>query len=378
MKKKVIVAGHACLDITPVFSHIKSVNNLSDMLSPGKLIQMDGVDIHTGGLVSNTGLAMKKLGAEVCLIAKIGKDSFGKIIESIYKEHGVKYELIIDENGATSYSVVLAIPRIDRIFLHDPGANNTFSFEDIQKKKVEDVVLFHFGYPPLMKKMYDNNGEELVGMMRYLKEQDITTSMDLAAVDADSEAGCIDWETILGRVLPYVDFFVPSIEEVCFMLDKPKYYEWVKRANGEDITKVLDIEVDIKPLADKCMKLGVKVLLLKCGSLGFYFKTQSMESLKEIGSRIELDYNDWVDKEGFETSYVPREVISATGAGDTTIAAFLAAMLKGYSFEMCIHLAAAAGACCVESYDAISGLKTLEELEQKIALGWEKRETKRC
>lgn len=378
MKKKVVVAGHVCLDITPMFPHIKSVNNLSDILSPGKLIQMDGVDIHTGGLVSNTGLAMKKLGAEVCLIAKIGKDSFGKIIESIYKEHRVKYELIIDGNGATSYSVVLAIPRIDRIFLHDPGANNTFSFEDIQKKKIEDTALFHFGYPSLMKRMYDNNGEELVRMMRYLKEQNIVTSMDLAAVDADSEAGRIDWETILNRVLPYVDFFAPSIEEVCFMLDKPKYYEWVKRANGEDITKVLDIEVDIKPLANKCIKLGVKVLLLKCGAPGFYFKTQSKESLKEIGSRIELDCNGWADKEGFETSYVPREVISATGAGDTTIAAFLAAMLKGYSFEMCIHLAAAAGASCVEAYDAISGLKTLKELEQKIALGWEKREIKRC
>ena len=50
--------------------------------------------------------------------------------------------------------------------------------------------------------------------------------MDMAAVDADSEAGRADWEAILKRVLPYVDFFVPSVEELCFMLDRPRYESW--------------------------------------------------------------------------------------------------------------------------------------------------------
>lgn len=71
-RSKVIVAGHACIDITPVFpdkqmkkdtkeeiGSAHAANLLSKVLIPGKLVQMKGVDINPGGAVSNTGLAMK-------------------------------------------------------------------------------------------------------------------------------------------------------------------------------------------------------------------------------------------------------------------------------------------------------------------------------
>ena len=60
----------------------------------------------------------------------------------------------------TSYSVVLAIPGVDRIFLHNPGTNNFFDSKDLSIDSLEDVALFHFGYPTLMKKMFENEGME--------------------------------------------------------------------------------------------------------------------------------------------------------------------------------------------------------------------------
>ena len=59
-----------------------------------------------------------------------------------------------------------------------------------------------------------------------------------------------------------------------------------------------------------------------------------------------------------------------TGAGDTCIAAFLKKMADGEELEECLRMAAAAGACCVASYDAIGGLRTMEEMERKINNGW--------
>ena len=50
MKKKVIAAGHICLDITPVFPG-KKVDQLTDILSPGKLLNVNEADVHTGGSV---------------------------------------------------------------------------------------------------------------------------------------------------------------------------------------------------------------------------------------------------------------------------------------------------------------------------------------
>lgn len=377
MGKKVIVAGHACLDITPLFPQNQQAAKLGNILSPGKLIQMEGVDIHAGGAVSNTGMAMKMLGADVCLMAKTGNDEFGKIISDIYAAQGADSGIIVQEGQNTSYSVVLALPGIDRIFLHDPGCNHTFSFEDLPKEKLLGTDLFHFGYPPLMKKMYEDTGSELVRMMKYMKTQGTATSLDLAFVDGESDAGRADWKEILSRVLPYVDFFVPSIEELCFMLDRDRYEAWKTRAGGEDISFSLDVRRDIRPLADKCMELGAKVLLLKCGAPGLYYRTTEVKRLEGLETALGISAEDWSDREGFEASYQPERVLSGTGAGDTTIAAFLTAMLEGYPFEMCIHLAAAEGASCVEAYDALGGIRPLKELASRIEKGWKKQNFRR-
>lgn len=377
MGKNVIVAGHACLDITPLFPQNQQAAKLGNILSPGKLIQMEGVDIHAGGAVSNTGMAMKMLGADVCLMAKTGSDEFGKIISDIYAAQGADSGIIVQEGQNTSYSVVLALPGIDRIFLHDPGCNHTFSFEDLPKEKLLGTDLFHFGYPPLMKKMYEDTGSELVRMMKYMKAQGTATSLDLAFVDGESDAGAADWKEILSRVLPYVDFFVPSIEELCFMLDRDRYEAWKTKAGDEDISFSLDVQRDIRPLADKCMELGAKVLLLKCGAPGLYYRTTEVKRLEGLETALGISAEDWSDREGFEASYQPERVLSGTGAGDTTIAAFLTAMLEGYPFEMCIHLAAAEGASCVEAYDALGGIRPLKELASRIEKGWKKQNFRR-
>ena len=88
-------------------------------------------------------------------------------------------------------------------------------------------------------------------MFREVKSLGVLTSMDMAAVDESSPAGNADWESILKRVLPYIDFFVPSAEELAYMIDRERYYEWQERAAGKDITSVLKVEEDIRPLAEK-------------------------------------------------------------------------------------------------------------------------------
>ena len=371
MKKKVVVAGHICLDITPVFPE-KKVDQLSDILSPGKLIHMGAADVHTGGCVANTGLAMKLLGADVTLMCKLGKDAFGQMVMNLLGDYHVNCSVICSENEATSYSVILAVPGIDRIFLHNPGANNTFMAKDISREVLEETALFHFGYPSLMRNMYRNDGEELLNVMKCAKEAGCATSLDMASVDPNSDAGIVDWEKILEKVLPYVDFFVPSVEELCYMLDRERFIEWQKRAAGRDITEILDIETDVKPLARQCMDFGTKVLLVKCGAPGMYYRTVDKLSLGQVSERIELNIDNWADKEGFEKSYVPDRVLSGTGAGDTSIAAFLTAMLEGYPVERVLQLATGTGASCVAAYDALSGLKSLEQLEEKIDAGWAK------
>ena len=112
--------------------------------------------------------------------------------------------------------------------------------------------------------------------------------------------------------------------------------------------------------------------MLKCGAPGIYYRTATRDKLESIAPRLGLDASVWADKEGFEKSYKPDAVLSGTGAGDTSIAAFLTAMLEGSTPEECVQLATATGACCVAAYDSLSGLKPLKELRERIADAWEK------
>lgn len=366
--KKIVSAGHVCLDITPVFPPEKDYGKLSDLLVPGQLINVNAADIHPGGSVSNTGLALKLLGNDVCLLGKVGNDAFGEMIRSIFASYGAS-GLVADQSSSTSYSVVLAVPGNDRVFLHDPGANDSFRCADIPEDVLEEAKLFHFGYPSLMKQMYDREGEELEEMFRRAKEKGIATSLDFAAIDPDSGAGHVDWDVILKRVLPFVDFFVPSFEELCFMLDRERYERLSEK--GGDMTDGLDLWSEAAALAERALNMGCRAVLIKCGTSGMFCKTGSRQQMEHVGERLRLDAALWSDYEGVQPCFRADIVRSGTGAGDTSIAAFLTAVIMGKTPEESVRLAAAQGACCVTAYDALGGLKSIEELEARIHAGWE-------
>ena len=362
---KVIAAGHICLDITPVFPNRREYSGVGELLVPGKLIQMDPADVHTGGSVANTGLALKILGNDVTLMGKVGDDAFGGMVRSILAQYGAD-GLLVDPDNSTSYSVVLAVPGVDRIFLHNPGANDTFTGNDIPEEALEETVLFHFGYPPLMRKMYENGGKELAELFARVKAKGIATSLDFAAVDPSSKAGQVDWQALLREVLPNVDFFVPSFEELCLMLDRNNYDRLTSL--GGDMIDHLNMDRDVKPLAQKLLDMGAKAVLIKCGTAGMYYRSGEMAG---VGARLELDAVRWSHQEGIQPCFKADIVRSATGAGDTSIAAFLTGILRGKTPQECAALAAAEGACAVTSYDALGGLKPIEELEARIAAGWQ-------
>ena len=156
------------------------------------------------------------------------------------------------------------------------------------------------------------------------------------------------------------------------MLDRRRYDDWQKRAAGADITTIINIEQDVAPLAEELLSLGSSVVLLKCGAPGMYCCTADKDKLDVLGQKLGRSFFGWDNRSVFESSYKPEIVRSGTGAGDTSIAAFLLAAVKGYDFERCLQLCTGTGAMCVSAYDALGGLIPLQELEKKIDDGWEK------
>lgn len=371
--KKIVVAGLVCLDITPQW-RIDTKFDMHACLQPGKLIRTKGVTISAGGAVANTGLGLAKLGANVHLMYMVGEDSFGDLIKQEMDACGVPSTCVITKEEATGYSMVIAVPGYDRILLHDVGANDIMTSDVFDYSVIQDASLFHFGYPQSMRQFYLEDAAELVKMYRRVHGMGVATSLDMALADSSSESGRVNWRKVIQNVLPYVDFFEPSLEELYCSMDRENYEKLNEEARkqGKEILELLPRE-EIQSMADQLIDWGGRVILIKCGSQGMYLRTASQERLDQIGGDLAKNLQGWGNQKIWMPCFRVDMVRSGTGAGDTSIAGFLYAMQRGFPVERCVELAAATGAICVTSYDALSAIVPLDEINAKIEAGWEKR-----
>jgi len=316
-----VVAGHICLDIIPEFPP------QGGTLEPGKLIKMGPATISTGGAVSNTGLALHRLGIPTQLMGKIGDDLIGRAILDFIGPT-LAAGMIVAPGETSSYTVVINPPGVDRTFLHCTGANDTFTAADIDAQKLTGARLFHFGYPTLMQRIYNDGGRTMTQIFQQARQAGLTTSLDMSYPDPNSAAGQVDWPAWLQRVLPHVDIFSPSLDEMQLMLHT---------------------QAAAPAIARQLCGWGAKITGLKMGANGLFVR--------------------WPDRE-LHAPCFRVNVAGTTGAGDATIAGFLAGYLRGLTPEKTMTLAAAVGACCCEAPDATTGIRSWDETWQRIQSGW--------
>jgi sugar/nucleoside kinase (ribokinase family) len=365
MTLEVVVAGHVALDILP---EIQEGISFHDFFAPGRLQQVGPVHLATGGAVLNTGLALHRLGMRPRMVAKLGGDDFGQSTLNLIRRAGPGLDRFIRVVAGTqsSYTLALNIPGYDRVLLNFPGTNDTFGPEDIDPESLSGAKLFHFGYPPLMKRMMENDGEELVTMMKNVKAKGLITSLDMSMPGSTSEAAKIDWRKLLARTLPHVDVFLPSFEEILFMLEPETYRTLLGESGNEDVIERISAD-SVSRVADQILALGSQIAVIKAGHRGLYMKTSPTA---RFGS-------EWGSRELWAPCYKTK-VVGTTGSGDCTIAGFLAGLLKQLPPDQALNGAVAVGACSVESDDATSAIIPWARVRQRVAAGWERLHAGNC
>jgi len=360
-----VVAGHICLDVAPKMFPAGSTPG--EVFRPGRIINVGEVTISTGGAVSNTGLPLRRLGMNVELMGKCGDDTFGRILVQIIQAEapGAEKGMKIAPGEHTGYTIAMAPPGIDRIFLHCPGANDTFGPEDVDLGAVRRARLFHIGYPPVMARLYGEQGAQLKRILADVRDAGVTTSLDMAYPDPDGPAGKIDWAAVLENVLPGVDIFAPSVEELTFMLRRRTFERLIAAADGGEVLAGIDGQL-LSDLAEQCIGAGAGVVVIKCGYLGLYIRTAGRGRLERFGRAACTTIDNWADRELFEPSYRVERVVSATGAGDCAIAGFLAAFVRGCDVQSTVRYACAAGAQNLRALDAVSGIAGWDETTRQI------------
>ena len=360
----IMAAGHLCIDIIPQFPDT-GTRNISDIMRPGKLVNVGDAKISSGGPVSNTGIAMKILGSNVCFCACVGDDELGKLTVELVRKNGDPQGIHIIKNASSSYTIAIAPPNIDRIFLHNPGTNNQFGPEYLDSELISRCRHFHFGYPPLMKRVFENQGAGLQKVFQIAKEAGATTSCDVTLPDPDSPSGKIDWHNILQKVLPYIDVYLPSIEETLYMIDPQKFLKNKAEHKGADLIDYIDTD-QYSELADKVLNMGAKVVALKSGHRGFYVKTKSKDCFKSMGRVKPGDFQNWSNREIWAPAFKPKKFGSATGSGDSAVAGFLSAFLRGLSIEKAVKYATCCGLQNVQVLDAVSGIHPWDETTKML------------
>jgi sugar/nucleoside kinase (ribokinase family) len=374
---EVVAAGHTCLDLIPAFRINHGVDKLSDVLVPGKMIDMGDCVVVAGGPVTNAGVSIRRLGVKTELIGKVGDDDFGKEIISWYEEHEGHFTGIKMVHGeSTSYTIAICIPGIDRFYLHHCGANDTFGYDDMDFDLVRRSKLMLFGYPPWMRKLYEHTGNELTRILKKTKELGTTTALDLSLPDVNSCAGQLDWLAILKDWVPVSDIMAPSAEEIFFFLYKEAFLE--KKANLGPKESVLDhlTVKEISTMGRDLIDMGTAIAMIKCGHRGLYVRTADKNRLEKMGAAQCADLKNWATRELWFPVYQEERFVGALGSGDSAIAGFLAAFIWGHSIESSLRYANAAGSMNVTVPDGLTWNKGFDDLTRRLKAGWKTKEMK--
>jgi sugar/nucleoside kinase (ribokinase family) len=302
-KIDVVVAGVAVADV---------IGRPVDLLHPpskGGLQLVESVTLTTGGNVSNSGIDLAKMGFRVAAITRVGNDTLGEFVRHQYMQHGLDADgVVVDRHLQTSATFVAVDKRGERTFLHTRGCLEKLSKQDVLRSMpvIRRSKIFAFGYLGLLHHLE----EDLPSICATIKRRsDAMVLVDTGGNPRRNPA-------LLKRLLPFVDYFIPSHDEAVILTGERKPESIVARFRQFGAPGVV----------------GVKL-----GADGCYIASPEA------------------------AGYVPpkrvRNVVDATGAGDAFIAGFLAATLKGFPPLEAARIANAVAASCVTAVGASTAIR---------------------
>ncbi len=122
---KVCVLGSLNMDL---------VLKVNDIPKIGETILSNSYEKIAGGKGANQAIAAKRCGADVSMIAKIGKDENGRILKGKLKEDGIDVSCIFeDEQNPTGLALIMVNKNGNNSIIVVPGSNMKINDSEINK-----------------------------------------------------------------------------------------------------------------------------------------------------------------------------------------------------------------------------------------------------
>lgn len=304
--KKILCIGGATMDIL--------VRPVDQLPQTGTLKSVNEIATFVGGCAANAAIDLGRLGAPVGLCCKVGQDAFGSFIIDELKNNYVDISgVVVDKTVGTSASVVNITSHGERSFLYNPGSTSEFSLEDIPDSVLEKYDIIFIASALILTKF---DGTPAAKLFEKARKMGKYTVMDTVWDFEDK------WMEKIKPSIPYVDLFMPSIEEA------------IKLTGEEDIDKIADI----------FFSLGTKNVIIKMGSKGAYVCENGRERF-------------------FSPPFLQEHPIDTNGAGDSFCAGFLLGIANNWNYVRSAEFANAVGSHCVMGTGAYSGIVSMKEIE---------------
>lgn len=278
------------------------------------------------GAESNVATGLSRLGHTTGLVTKLGKDNFGKFIESSLKHEGIDTgNIFFSPDHSTGMliksKVTTGDPQVE--YFRKNSAASTLSLADFNGSYFESAQLMHV--TSISSALSADCHEFSLYAMDYMHRCGKTVSFDpnlRPALWPDTQTMI---QTI-NHLSTLCDWFLPGLNE----------------------GKILTGYSTPEDIASFYLERGPSIVVIKLGPEGAYYKS--------------------AEQEGYVTGFKVDKVVDTVGAGDGFAVGVISALLENLPLDQAVRRGNAIGALAVMSPGDMDGLPDRETLDNFINL----------
>ncbi|KOC90080.1 carbohydrate kinase family protein [Winslowiella iniecta] len=281
----------------------------------GNVAFIEQIRLCPAGTAAGALINAAKLGISTATAACLGEDEKAQFILNYYQRLGIDCSLIQRTAERETSATMLPIrPNGERPALHYRGASDLLLVQEADFDRVLDCRFLHHGGSGLLAAMDQGPSARLLAAA---KQRGVITSFDLIACNDDTLA-------LLRPLLPYVDYFMPSLEEAAFLSGKQS----------------------VAGIARFFFDAGVGCCVLKDGENGSWLITRD------------------------DIQHIPAYQVTArdtTGCGDSYCGGFISALARGMSVQQACQVGSAVAALVATGLGSDAGVENWAQVEAFIA-----------
>lgn len=302
MRHDVSVIGLYILDVLG-----RPVTRIPDR---GNVDFIEEIRLTVAGTAGGTVVDTAKLGLKSLAVGAVGDDEKADWVLMTLEKHGVDTSAMQQLAGVPTSATILNVrPNGDRPALHVRGASDHFDVPTEMYDAVFDAPIVHLGGTGLLRRL---DGPASVTLLREAKQRGRTVTFDLIAASSETAA-------IVKPLLPYIDYFMPSIEEARDMSGQ---------STPEDCARFY-------------LDLGTAACVFTLGAEGAYYAHRD-------GTRLASP--------AYEVA-----IVDTTGCGDAFDAGFIAALHHRMDTETALRFAQASAGLVATGLGSDAGIVSFDQ-----------------